>query len=517
MAFILDAAQSTGDEALFQRASEMAIRARSGPAALQAVRAWRTAHPKSPEAMRFELQVLMGLGRIADTAQPVQELLEVLSEGEKLALITALPALYQRAPDRPLVTRTLESALAQALKDPTLAAPAWTSIGRVRLQEGNRAGALAAATLGMDADPASPWPARLAVQLFPDEAGAEPIIRRHLASPNSDPEDRLDFIRVLAAAGRDADAQEQIDILIDREPGNVQAWWLRGQLQAQARQDDKAEPSLLHYLSLLGSDEQLGDGARATRDRAYMALAGIAERRRDARRAEDWLQRVDSPEQTLNAQLQRAGVLAREGRLDEARKLIRSAPERDAKDARRKLQAESQMLREQGDALQAWQILETAIQRHPDDDGLMYDAAMAAERLGRIDEMERLLRRVIALKPESAPAYNALGYSLADRGLRLAEAKTLIEKAVKLAPADGYIQDSLGWVEFRLGNLAEARRILQAAWQKRPDPEIAAHLGEVLWTLGERDAARRAWRAGLRLDARNETLLKTLERFQVQP
>lgn len=516
-AYMLNAARRTGDEALYRRATEMAIQSRAGPAALEAVHAWRSAKPESPDAIRYELQVLLALGRIADTAVSVQALLRILPEQEKLMLVTALPALYQRVTDRSLVARTVEDALAPALQDPKLAAAAWTSIGRVRLQGGDRAGALAAATLGMNADAASPWPARLAVQLLPDEASAEPIIRRYLASPDSDPEDRLDFIRALAAAGRDADAQEQIDILIGREPGNVQAWWLRGQLQAQVRQDDKAESSLLHYLDLLNRQEQLGDSARAMRDRAYMTLAGIAERRHDARRAEDWLKRVDSPEQVLDAQLQRAGVLARAGHLDEARKLIQSAPERDPKDARRKLQAEAQLLREQGDATQAWQLLEAAIQRYPDDDGLMYDAAMAAERLGRIDEMERLLRRVIELKPDSAAAYNALGYSLADRGLRLSEAKTLIEKAAKLAPADGYIQDSLGWVEFRLGNLGEARRILQAAWQKRPDPEIAAHLGEVLWTLGERDAARQAWGAGLRLDAKNETLLRTLERFQVQP
>ncbi len=129
--------------------------------------------------------------------------------------------------------------------------------------------------------------------------------------------------------------------------------------------------------------------------------------------------------------------------------------------------------------------------------------------------MERLLRELIARAPDYGHAYNALGYSLADRNQDLAQARELINRAVALIPDDPFIQDSLGWVEFRLGNLAEARRILQAAFERRADPEIAAHLGEVLWTEGQREAALRVWRQGLQQQADNETLLRTLQRLQV--
>jgi len=131
--------------------------------------------------------------------------------------------------------------------------------------------------------------------------------------------------------------------------------------------------------------------------------------------------------------------------------------------------------------------------------------------------MEQLLRRLIALKPDHYHAYNALGYSLADRNVRLPEAKQLIEKALSLAPEDAYIQDSLGWVEFRLVNTARALVILQAAYRKRPDAEIAAHLGEVLWTMGQRDEALKIWREGLLLASDNDTLNATLKRFRVTP
>ncbi len=123
----------------------------------------------------------------------------------------------------------------------------------------------------------------------------------------------------------------------------------------------------------------------------------------------------------------------------------------------------------------------------------------------------------MVMRPQDPHAFNALGYSLADRGLRLEEARSLILKAVELAPQDPFIQDSLGWVEFRLGNLAEARRILQAAFERRADPEIAAHLGEVLWSAGQHEAALTVWRQGLQLQADNDTLLRTLQRLQVKP
>jgi tetratricopeptide (TPR) repeat protein len=142
---------------------------------------------------------------------------------------------------------------------------------------------------------------------------------------------------------------------------------------------------------------------------------------------------------------------------------------------------------------------------------------MLAEKLNRIEEMEKLLRQVMQLKPDYHAAYNALGYTLADRGLRLPEAKQLIQKALEYAPADPYIQDSLAWVEFRMGRTQEAARIIEAAYKAKPDAEIAAHYGEILWSLGERDKARAIWREGLQLNADNDTLLETLKRLQVTP
>jgi Flp pilus assembly protein TadD len=160
-------------------------------------------------------------------------------------------------------------------------------------------------------------------------------------------------------------------------------------------------------------------------------------------------------------------------------------------------------------------VLRGALATSPGDVDFQYDLSMIAERLGRLDEMERVLRALIAAKPDYHHAYNALGYSLADRNVRLPEARELILKALEFAPGDPYISDSLAWVEYRSGNHAEALRILKKAFADKPDAEIAAHLGEVLWTLGQKDEAIAVWRQGMGINADNETLLETVRRFRV--
>jgi tetratricopeptide (TPR) repeat protein len=167
--------------------------------------------------------------------------------------------------------------------------------------------------------------------------------------------------------------------------------------------------------------------------------------------------------------------------------------------------------------LGAYDLLVKSQAQFPDDPDLQYEQAMLAEKLGKPAEMERLLQKVIAAKPDYHHAYNALGFSMADRNVRLPEAKRLIKKALDAAPDDPFIQDSMGWVEFRLGNKPEALKILEAAYRSKPDVEIAAHLGEVLWSLGQHSRAMAIWREGQKLNSANETLQDTFKRLRVKP
>jgi tetratricopeptide (TPR) repeat protein len=253
---------------------------------------------------------------------------------------------------------------------------------------------------------------------------------------------------------------------------------------------------------------------RVLRQGAWLMLAQAAEQRGDYAAAEGWLKRIDDPRRALEVQTRRASMLARQGKVNEARQMIRQAPERTTEDGRAKLVAEVGVLREVKRWREAYDVLAGAVKRQPDDSDLIYEQAMMAEKLERLDEMERLLRRVIELKPGNAHAHNALGYSLADRRQRLPEARALVQRALELAPGDPFITDSLGWVEFRSGNRDEALRHLEAAWRARPDAEIGAHLGEVLWALGRKDEARRIWREARGKDAANEVLRETLTRLR---
>jgi Flp pilus assembly protein TadD len=292
---------------------------------------------------------------------------------------------------------------------------------------------------------------------------------------------------------------------------------MMGALRVEVRQSAAGEAALQRYLALRETQATRTEDEDDDPVQAWMLLAEAAEQRGDLQAANAWLARIGSGEQALEVQSRRATLLAKQGQVDGARELIRRTPERRPEDARAKLVAEAQMLRQVKRWGDAHAVLASAEQRFPDDADLIYELAMMAEKLGRLDEMEQQLRRVMTLKPTQQHAYNALGYSLADRNLRLAEARTLIQRAIELAPpGDPFITDSLGWVEYRLGNRAEALRLLKQAYATRPDTEIAAHLGEVLWAAGEQDEARRIWREARERDAANEVLTETLARLRVQ-
>jgi predicted Zn-dependent protease len=515
-ALVLDAARRTRDGALFQRAVEIALQSRSGDAALAAAQAWKETLPNSREARRFELQILIALNRIAETAEPLRAAIAATPLPEHPLLMAVIARNYGRATDKKLAASVVEQALVDEVKNPATAGLAWTTIGRLRLLAGDSTGALEAAIQGQTADPASDGPPLLALDLMdPDRPLAEPLVKRYLAGPKALPELRIAYARELMEARRYADASTELTALTTEKPELPGPWVLLGSLQAQARQDAAAETSLKRYVTL-ASALPAEDEARRGLTQAYLLLSQLAERRKDFAEADRWLTRSDSADEALGWQLRRAGLLARQGKVQQARELVRGLPERNEDEGKQKLQAEVQLLRDAKQYQPAYDLLAKASAAAPQDADLIYDQAMMAEKLNRLDEMERLLRRLIALRPDNQNAYNALGYSFADRKIRLEEARTLIRKAVQLAPQDPFIADSLGWVEFRLGNTAESQRILEAAYTRRADPEIGAHLGEVLWTAGDRERALRIWREAAQADAENETLQETLKRLRIK-
>lgn len=516
---ILDAARKTGDPRLYRRATDIALQSRSGESALQAARAWRQALPASREANRYLLQILIGLNRLQDAQEPLKRELAATPSSERLATINNLPRLFARASDKKLALNMVELALAEYLSSPEFGAAAWTTIGRMRIDAADPAGALDAAQRGQTIDVVADGPPILALSLMdPKLPQAEGIVKKYLAG-QARTEIRMDYARVLLNAQRYAESAAQLNQITSDKPDYAQAWLIKGMLELQNKQGAVAEQSLRRFVQLetaKPAGEQEAEESRRGLTQAFLSLAEIAEKEKDLPKAKALLDRIDNAQDMIGVQSRRAAIVARQGQLADARAMLRALPERNPADARAKVSAEVQLLRDLKQYQAAYDVLTDALAGAPEDLDFLYDQAMMAEKLGRLDEMERLLRMAIAAKPDYHHAYNALGYSFADRNVRLPEARQLILKALEFAPGDPFISDSLAWVEFRSGNLPEALRILRQAFKDKPDAEIAAHLGEVLWMVGERTQAIAIWKEGLALNAENETLLETLKRLRVR-
>ncbi|HSV53794.1 MAG TPA: tetratricopeptide repeat protein [Burkholderiaceae bacterium] len=513
---LLDAARKTNDAKLYQRAADIALQARSGESALQAARAWKQAQPTSREGNRYVLQILIALNRTAETAEPLKTEISLASASERVLALLAIPRHYARSADKKLAASVVEQALSESLASPAHGAAAWTAVGRMRVLAGDPTGAIEAAHRAQAIDAQAEGPALLALELMdPKVPLAEPLVRKYLEVGQPLAEVRMGYARVLLETQRYAEASQQLQIVTRQKPDFAEAWLVQGTLQLQDNQYEPAEASLQRYIKL-AEEQRQGDERSRGLAQAYLSLAQIAEKRKDYPGAEAWLNKIDNAQDLVGAQNRRASLLAKQGKMAEARQLLRGLPERNPGDARMKLMAEVQLLRDNKQYRDAYDLLSSATAGDPKDTDLLYDQAMLAEKLGSLGEMERLLRQLIEAKPDYHHAYNALGYSLAERNVRLPEAKQLIQKALEFAPGDPFITDSLGWVEFRMGNKAEALRVLDGAYKSKPDAEIAAHLGEVLWSMGQRDRAMAIWREGLLLNAENETLQETLKRLRVK-
>jgi tetratricopeptide (TPR) repeat protein len=556
---IFDAAKRTRDDGLFKRAVQLAVQGRDIDLVVNVVRSWRQHLPSSLEAMRFQLQAAIGFNRMADAAEPLAALIDASPAGDRASIVTALPALFDRGSDRKEAAKVLDPALEAAVaRHPTLRIPTLITQGRLWAAAGDNDKARTLAEQAQSLDGSAKEPVLLALELMPRDRAAESMVKTYLAKHAGESGMALAYAQTLTQQQRIVDAMAVAQRVVDTKPDNENAWLTVGALRLELRQPKEAEAALQRYLRLTsgansaaqgnedatktpvrdgaaqaarvlgkeidpaagestpGDAEAGQDDRGAGRTQAFMMLSQAADQRGDAAAAAKWLDRIDPDgPRALELQQRRAVLMAKQGRVAQARALLKSTPEFGTEDARAKIVAESQLLRDVKQWKEAHDVLADGVKRFPTDIDLMYEQAMMAEKLDRIDDMERLLRRVMAERPTYQHAYNALGYTLADRGQRLPEARQLVSKALELAPGDPFITDSLGWIEFRMGNRTEALRLLREAWATRPDTEIGAHLGEVLWAIGQRDEARRIWRESRARDANNDVLRETLARLKV--
>jgi tetratricopeptide (TPR) repeat protein len=527
----LELARKHKSPELFKRAVEIALQARAGEEALTAAKAWRQVSPHSKEAAEFTVQILLALGRTTDLVDPLKSLIQLSPTPQQPSMIASLPRSLARLTDRKVAAQIIDEVTLPWRQGTAALAEAWVASGEAWLSAKDTPKAVEAAKKARALQAQSLGAGLLAINLMDEDSSSEDLVRQQLARADAPKLLRLAYARKLAGLQRMEQAAQQLDIVVQDQPDQASAWLTLAAVRLELHQPDQAQVALQHFLALkkqaaaqadkpsqAGKPDhaQLALDADMSEEQAYTLLAQVEEQRGNWQAALEWLERVEKSEDSLLIQSQRAKLMAKQGKLAEGRTLIRALPESEPRDALAKLQAETQLLRDVNEWDAAYGVMVEANQRFPDDADLLYEQAMLAEHLNKYEEMEKLLRRAIELKPDNANSYNALGYSLADRGVRLEEARTLIRKALALRPGDPFINDSLGWLEFRSGRVNEALALLRQAYQARPDAEIAAHLGEVMWTQGQRDEAIKIWRKAQTRDANNESLLETLKRLQVQ-
>lgn len=514
---MLGLAADTSDPRLARRALEFYLAGGNLTGALDAARAWSRLAPADLEAGSTEMALAAANGQTEGLAQALRQRIDAAKD-KPMAIAQAL-AVLGRVNDRYLALSLLDQALSPAVRKLPAAHLALADVAQAA---GDSPRAVAEARAALKQDPKSEGAAQrlleYGMKLDPQRAiaDARSFIARHPGARKI----RLMLAAQLAEQGDLDGALNELQAMSRRSPEDFDLLLMQGQLAYRAGRLDQARGYLLQYLDVQNQRERAivpgaSDASAAAAD-ARVLLSRIAEDQGRLDEAIAELGRIDDPGVRFQARMRQATLRAKQGNLDAALAMVDQANTQDEEERILGVLTKAQILREAGRTAQAVALLKEADESMPDTVEFKYELAMLYERENRMADVERLLRQVIRLDPEHAHAYNALGYSFADRNIRLPEALEFVTQALELAPDDPFILDSMGWVKFRMGDNAAAINYLKQAYARRPEAEIATHLAEVLWVQGQREEARALFQAAARQDPDNKNLRATLSRLGVQ-
>ena len=505
---MMSLAQQTRDPRLAKRAAEMALSAKQSDDALAAVKLWRDYAPGSDEANQYYLGLVILSDNLPEAEKLLTRRLAEATPGARGLIMFQMQQLVLRARDK-------DAAIAMLQR---LVAPygnmmeSHVVLAQAALARGARQDAVREAQTALKLKPDSEIAVLTLAQVTEDEAGVTRILQDFLATDPDAREVRAAYARLLVNNKQFDAARKEFLVLDKAQPNNPATLYALGVLSMQMNDAKGAEGYFTRFVDVMDkSPDEERDPTKA-----LLILSQLAEERGDLKAATDWLDRMDSedPKVQLSVALRRAQLLAKGGDVPAARKQLAALQPSDKGEQAQVLEVEAQILRDAGKNQDAFKLMQDGVKRFPDNMDFLYDYALMAEKLGKVDVMEKSLRQVMAKVPDNQHAYNALGYSLAERNVRLQEAHELIQKALGMAPNDPFIMDSMGWVQYRMGNLTEAEAHLRKAYSLRNDPEIAVHLGEVLWKKGQQEDARKLWREAKAKDPRNDALKSTLTRLR---
>ncbi len=492
----------SADPKIAERAAMLALLMKDNAAALELAQRWQMLAPADDQARQALALALLRNGRIDEAANDLEAVRRIASKKDQQDGYATLASLLSQVDDKPAALRVM----GQFRDRNPRSAFAQYYYAMLAAAVGERSQALAGLDQALARNPKMAAAHLLRTRILLDQDNREAALAglsKAVAALPRDRNLRMSYARLLIEAGQLDHARREFATLLSQNPKETDSVYALGLLAAETRQFDLAET---YFLDLIKRNVRLAD--------AYFELGRIEEQRGNYAKAKEWYGRVAGEERTLTARMRIGVTLAKAG--------DPTAVVSQHFDALRRANpqnsivlylAEAEALREAERFQEAFDVLDRALQLHSNDKDLLYARALLAERIDRLDVLERDLRAIIAADPKNGQALNALGYTLADRTDRYPEALGYIEQALAVLPNDAAVLDSMGWVQYRLGDYPKALDYLRRAYQANPDAEIAAHLSEALWVSGQREEAKKIWREARRKTPDSRHLRQLQERF----
>jgi tetratricopeptide (TPR) repeat protein len=497
----LEAAQHSNDPRVAERAVQIATFARQYEIALKAARRWLALDSGNVEARKVVTALALKVGDMDEVIAQLDHIITTSTDRQEgFHLATVILAQHT---DKKAALRAMEKLAARFPNS----VDAQLAVCRIAILAEDLNRAQTAVDRALQMQPGDPQALVLKAQILirqDKKPRALKVLEEAVARQPQSADLHLAYGRMLLDAGNLKGAREQFRLVVKLTPGNTDAIYSLALLELETGQLDSAER---HLKQLLNAEDK--------RQSVYYYLGYAAQEKGDNDAALEWFGKVDEgSEYWTQARLRVAKILAGEGKLDEVRKEMQTLRQDNPENAVEYYLVEGQVLSDLGKYQEAFDLYAEALESNPQDEDLLYAQALTAEQLDRVDVAEHYMREILKQDPDNVRTLNALGYTLADRTNRYAEAQKYIEKAYAQKPDDPAIIDSMGWVQYRLGHLQKARSYLQKAYDMTGDAEIGAHLGEVLWMLGDQAGARRVWQESLKTSPDDPVLKKIINRFK---
>ena len=496
----LDLAKKTRDPRVARRAAQLAYESRQMDKSVEAFGLWQELEPSAPMAKQMLVSLLISGGKFKEARTYVDQLISAAPKNAG-SVFMLIQSLLVRAPDK---NAALNWIVEVSHSYPNVAEAHW-AVAQVAISAGNKELAQSeihqAVTLRPDWDMATMFEAQL--RLSADPASALEQLRKFSAAYPNNKDARLFYARTLLDQKHYAEAREQFHKLLTTDPDNAELAFAVALLSLQVGELDRAEKELQETLTRGKKDA----------DTVHYYLGQLNEAKKDDAKALAQYQQVQEGDYAYSAHMREAYLLNKEGKLGEARAVLKNTQVTDEQQQVTLILVEAQMLRDAKQFDTSYQVLTDALKTYPKQQQLMFEVAMAADKLNKADVFEQTLRKLLEVAPDHAQAYNALGFSFLERNVRIEEGMKLVEKAYQIEPNDAAIIDSVGWGYYRLGKLDKSAEYLRRAFAANPDPEIAAHLGEVLWAQGNKDEAKRIWHEAMKSNPENDVLRSVVKKF----